>query len=457
MSLITENLSREYCPIPLSQEKAKKMLPYIAACNASYKNDEKWILPFGLSFFHPNGANFNLNALPGKIEAREVCFFDKDSLLKVSICMNEKVAIYVLAGAFGAADCETQIEEERNTFRRIQTHTRESQIEGKIPLSYLQLIGLIKIVTQHPSLKEKKITVVGVSSGGSMAQYVGLKKTLRTICFNPYPIGQGLQNKVGQKKLNVAHHYLFCISAKNDYCSDAMERGLNKNDKIKYLQEHSAKNFGLKYLIPAAYEEEDKIHAFLTGSLMKYLNYDVRTLTSQLKPEDLKFGIEELSGEKEISKEIVSLLQHPRQSNSYFLGFERNYSCQSSLAIFAQSTSEGDFSRQQLAFFFLDPEDKRIICKCVWKNEEGSPESKIYTWEKYGIFEDPSHLMDAIQQDIFEKLNSLSQDQKNQVYEQFYYLCGWPETEDYSWGEHNCTRKELLPQLADALSHVLSA
>src|SRR5277367_3923076 len=91
--------TKDYCPIPLSSVKAKEMLPYVAACNASFKNDESWILPFELHFYHPDQAGLNLSGIRGQIEARKVSFFDKDTVVKVDICTNEKIAIIVLGTA----------------------------------------------------------------------------------------------------------------------------------------------------------------------------------------------------------------------------------------------------------------------------------------------------------------------------------------------------------------------
>src|SRR5690349_7441274 len=237
------NYSQNYCPINLSKENAKKILPYIAACNAAYKNDENWILPFRISFLHPTELNLNLPPALGKIEARETSFFDKNTLLKVSICFNERICICVLGGAFGSGDIETNDPQERNLFRTTQILTRDSQAAGEIPLTYLQLNVFTNFLLSQPSLKNKKVILAGHSSGGSMAQYIALKNNLPAICFNPYPIGQGLQADVGKEKIETASYHISCVSVQGDFCSDALDRSWSEHPKTKSLQQYSAKNF----------------------------------------------------------------------------------------------------------------------------------------------------------------------------------------------------------------------
>jgi hypothetical protein len=431
-----------YCPIPLSINKAKEMLPYVAACNASFKNDESWVLPFDLSFYHPDQANLDLNGLPGQIEMRRDSFFDKSTVLKVSICTNEKIALIVLGNAFGSGDIEAGTEKEKTEFRNQQAMTRDSQIAGDVvPLLYDQANALIHRIVVHPSLKNKKITLVGQSSGCSMAQYIGLKNGMRTICFNPYPMGQALQRDIGNEKIGTASNYVTCVSATNDYCSDLMEKYPSDAEKIRFLQTHSAKNFGRKYTVPSAFQEEMKTHALVMGTLMNYLHYDMRALTSQLHEEDKIFCTKALNDDEKVSKVADRI-------------FAR-YSCQSPLAMLAQAAIEGDTVRQKAVIGLLALEDKKLICELVWKNA-GLPLIDDIQWMENYALDHPDLLKTAIRQAILTMLSRFPEAQKKQVYVQVYNLACQPQTEDKHWGEHNALNTEFLPQLADALFNVLS-
>lgn len=457
MSIILFNnthYSQNYCPIPLSKKNTKKMLPYIAACNASYKNDESWIRPFQLSFLCPNDLNLNLASLPGAIEARATSFFDKNTLLKVSICqsaINEQAHLYVLGGAFGSGDVEASNDQEKENFRNVQILTRDSQLVGKIPPTYVQLNDFMNILLSHPSLKNKRVTLIGHSSGGSMAQYVSLKNDLHAICFNPYPLGQGLQQDIGQR-IETAPYHISCISIAGDFCSDALDRGLSRHPRTKLLQENSAKNFGMKYLVPSAFSgDENKTHGLVLASFLKYLNYDERTLPSQLKLKDLEFCSEALNQQDESSDLIP--IESLRAYKNHLEQVQENYVCQSRLAALAQAINQKNLPLRKLAFEFLNQDEKRIICQYIYENA-GSPSTDDLQWGEHHAFDYPFYLETAVCRFLFTKLAKLSQGLKNQVYEQLYYLAGWPQTQDLQWGEHHATEQKYFPHLADALFYV---
>lgn len=296
-----------YNPIPLSFDQVKKILPYIASCNASFKNEEKWVKPFGLYLYHPNTANINLDKIDGKIEMRQDCFFDQTTALKVSICTNEKIAIIVLGNAFGSGDIEASNEEEKETFRKIQISTRDNQviIRDFVPPIFKQTNCLINEILVHNSLKGKKIILVGHSSGATMAQFIGLKNGIETVCFNPFPIGHGLQREIGAENIELNSHKIQCISIINDFCSDLMEKIESSNERTRNLQLNFAKNFGNKYTVPSAYEGENDTHGYVLGSLMHYLGFSKRDTTSQLSKDILKECMESLKNYSDNNENIL--------------------------------------------------------------------------------------------------------------------------------------------------------
>ena len=100
----------------------------------------------------------------------------------------------------------------------------------------------------------------------------------------------------------------------------------------------------------------------------------------------------------------------------------------------------------------LSVEDKKNIFFNVWILG-GKLSDDGYTWGEKNVFDNVGRFLQAVRTTLQNRLDNLTQEQKNAVYRIIYELEGRPVSADLQWGEHHAT--DNLPLLADALALVL--
>src|SRR6267154_157965 len=167
----------------------------------------------------------------------------------------------------------------------------------------------------------------------------------------------------------------------------------------------------------------------------------------------------------EIFLKFPNLIEHFSYSNGVFLrsstylssSEELKYRCESSLALLWQSIFKKDSSIEEMKLIVtggLTPEDRNLIYKMVWEIG-GRIINSDPQWGEHHAFDSGKMFRFALAVGgaILTKLESLSQEQKNQVYGHIYELAGRPETAHPQWGER-CATTAPLARLADALARI---
>jgi len=293
----------------LIQTDMQPHLCYIAQSGYAHKSlSEKLITPFGYQPVDPETMGVDLSDFSDKIEIldglvedrttdqsikTEKCFVDRNIGLKILVAANEELKEIVLAfGDLGSLVIE--LKEKSNAVWQRQFKGVVSNLVGMDPALYQQADALamriIKSILQNSKYKDYSIILTGQSLGGSLAQFVGLRNEITTMCYNAVPLGRGLQHLIGDEKLKKADAYITHVSVESDYVSDTKGIGV-VDGALSYFGIRTPGNFGERESIPTAYSELQKTHSFVLGSAMKYLELDEKTLPQDLEktnPELLK-------------------------------------------------------------------------------------------------------------------------------------------------------------------------
>ncbi len=137
-------------------------------------------------------------------------------------------------------------------------------------------------------------------------------------------------------------------------------------------------------------------------------------------------------------QEIVNFLSRINALN--------HYKCLSNLSQFIQFISQSDDPKLELIqaeFSKLETEDKNLIHEIIYQSW-GVTFSRL-DWKELNAF----RLYRSVQIAIQKKFESLTQDEKNEVYGRIYDLAGRPVTADWQWGEHHAFENVL--RLIDAM------
>lgn len=291
----------------LNQKEVQAHLCYIAQSSYAHKSlSDKLITPFGYQPVDPGSIGLNLKDFRGEIaildglivdgsdkaSRTEKCFVDQDMGLKIAIAVNEDLRELILAfGDLGSLSIESK---ENSTVWWRQFKGVVSNLSGIQAALYQQAetlaMRIIKAVLQIEKYKNFNIILTGQSLGGSLAQFVGLRNELTTLCYNAVPLGRGLQHLIGDEKLKKADSYITHMTVESDYVSDMEGIGI-VDGALSYLGVRTPGNFGQRFSIPTAYSKRQQTHSFVLGSTMNYLNLDKKLLPKDLKenhPELLK-------------------------------------------------------------------------------------------------------------------------------------------------------------------------
>ena len=125
-----------------------------------------------------------------------------------------------------------------------------------VPKAYKQAVALAHEMQGVIQSKGGTLKLAGHSLGGGIANYVGLKLGLESVCFNPSPMGKGCLNDLGndlsQEQVNQQTHLII----QGDLVSDSKGMKL-----LHQLRGHSTPLVGKVYEIPADHSEYPDINA----------------------------------------------------------------------------------------------------------------------------------------------------------------------------------------------------
>jgi hypothetical protein len=257
--------------VALKPFEIKGYIKYAAIAATAYKSDTSWITPFNIDLISPKDIDIDVSHI-SCLEKRDVCFFDETTGLKAIVCENEK-NIIIAFGAFGSAFPETGTEK----YNKVADYLKKTIVHniyfGSKP-KYFDDADLLfkKLCSYFGEKSTKPIIVCGQCLGGSLAQYVGIKNRVSTICLNSIPIGSGVQKAIN-KNIHYANKIVTQVSVDFD----------------PVISSSSAKNLGEHFVLPSAYETSKESHRYLMGSIMNYLGYDKKTHTKELVKEDLVY------------------------------------------------------------------------------------------------------------------------------------------------------------------------
>ncbi len=271
----------------LSPHEAKNFLPHCFASLTCWMQNENVVNRFGLKFFEPGKNALDLSGVPGKIEAKERCFFDEQTGLTAVILQSQDDKVFLCFGGVRSGDT-IQAMDPAMRFK-VLWRQRISAVKNLFGFKvgiYQQADALYQTLKQKKEFAGKKVILTGQSLGGSIASYVSAKNHVPSVCFNSIALGVRQQREIGEKNLLNAHEYVTHISAKGDFFNNYPL--FNPADSVlRAIGICTPRNFGQKYQIPSAFEGLKKTHYFILGSMMHHLGYDPRAGSDALKEDDL--------------------------------------------------------------------------------------------------------------------------------------------------------------------------
>jgi hypothetical protein len=262
----------------LSIKEAKNLLPVLLAALDS-NSPEKYLHPLGLSFIKPK----DLNIQDPELLTFDTCFLNPSTGAKITLVEKNSSEILVVFGAKHSAkrlfpdDISWQ-----KKVKKKQDIAIAQNLLGLKPATHTKTLSQVKQLLSHPFFNGKKITLTGCCFGGSLAQYLGLKLQLETVCFNSLQLGPGLQKDLGDQALAKADHYVTNISVKTDFLNDNPIYNF-ANRVLSFIGIKTPGNFGKQYYIP--YQGPKSSHTFIRGSMMQHLGLHGKTFPSDL-PKD---------------------------------------------------------------------------------------------------------------------------------------------------------------------------
>lgn len=137
-----------------------------------------------------------------------------------------------------------------NNLDKQWTTNIDNVMSDKVPASFTQALQLTAEILQAVSAVQGHLTLVGHSLGGGIANYVGLKLGMESVCFNPAGMGKAcladLANAITPERVNQQTHLVI----EDDLVSDGRA--------MKWLQQvrgHTLPMVGKVYLIPREHPE----------------------------------------------------------------------------------------------------------------------------------------------------------------------------------------------------------
>jgi len=156
----------------ISRDKLCNALRYAAACNMAHSKYTPWMEPFGFTRIAPKDLNLDRTKLPNSLIAKDDCFFDKKTGLKVDLMKNNTTnEVIVTYGAFTSTNSELNYWHQKKIMLLHQGLSVISTFFGTNSQLFDRALLLQNAIAK--AMPDKKITITGHSQGGALAQYVG--------------------------------------------------------------------------------------------------------------------------------------------------------------------------------------------------------------------------------------------------------------------------------------------
>lgn len=257
----------------LTQDEARDYLKYSAAAVSSFENDGKWLRGLNLTIHSFDQDKLDLSVVSKDLQIKSNSIVNVKNGLKIVLIENDNEIICTFGAKHSLAH-EVEEGEERERVLSVQNKSILNNLIGLNPRIYDEALEVFEHLENLGVFKGKKVTLTGQCFGSSIASYVALQKDCEAVGFNSMPLGAGIQQKLGDKVKN-ADRLITHISAEGDYVSDFI--GFEILDRaLSFIGIRTPGNFGKRFTIPSAYSNFSETHAYIMGSLMKYLGYSVR-------------------------------------------------------------------------------------------------------------------------------------------------------------------------------------
>jgi hypothetical protein len=270
----------------LTQDQTKEMLRYASYGLLPFRYEEdKWAQPYGARIINPTTLNVDVKKLPGKVQATDKTFIDKETLFKAVIVEDD----HELVVAFGSMHSHWHDFSDSSLAKK-QYHNQLGSVftsfAGYLPPYYEQADALVEQLKKVAETKNKRFVVTGQSLAGSLASYVSLKQGVRGVCINAVQLGAGVQQSIGDAKLAKADQYLIHVTIDNEILSALP--GLSIVDYgLSGLGVRTPGNFGRRFTIPSAFKSWRASHDYPIQSMMQYIGYNKEDKASNLKHIDI--------------------------------------------------------------------------------------------------------------------------------------------------------------------------
>ncbi len=252
-----------YNTIPKNELLRKMDLVYSTA--ASYHSTKDSMEDLGYNIISPS----SINVKDKQLEKKETCFFDPLSGLKVSIFENNN-SIIVALGTLNSHKSELS---DPKHIKDLYVQMRSSGVTNLLgfkPKIYSQVDEFFSTLILDPHLKGKEITLTGHCFGGSLASYVALKHGKKAFCINSLPLGAGLQQDIGKKRLKTAPEHITQVSIQNDWLTDSYIAKIF-DIFLSSIFIKTPGRFGKKTFIPSAFKDSKNSHNRIVSSCKSHL------------------------------------------------------------------------------------------------------------------------------------------------------------------------------------------
>ena len=257
-------------PFPVADYSPDELISFAVLATCVHKWSAKWetaVAKVGMKLVP------GLEGLEG-LRCTERCTYHPDTGLKVLCFESLDASTRVLT--FGAVNAIHEIigkEQSPNLWNSVVYN-----LVGGIPLVYEQAAQFVQHYRkQHQNTK--RLVLVGHSLGGSLASYAGMMTNVHVVAFNSLPLGAGIQQQLGARRLEDAGRWVTHVCVENDFFA---ENALaNKVDEVlSHMDIRTPGNWGRRVLIPAAkaYSSRREIHNYFLSSLLEFYGLPHRLL-----------------------------------------------------------------------------------------------------------------------------------------------------------------------------------
>lgn len=246
----------------LTQEETKKHLVYASLAAAIHKNNSRWMEPFGYTPMQVGTFNTDL-------EKSGSVLFNRTTGLKITLYeKGDEVLI-----AFGALNSQASqfSDNERKKCSLLGNKMKLAAISNLLagrPALYTNADYHMIELLKDPALQNKKITLCGQCLGGSIASYVALRQHIPAVCLNTFPLGAGLQQKIGTENLQNADKLVTHISSRGDFFSDLPVVVKALDATVNFLGIRTPGNFGKRMRVDSIYTSPSKNHSNILGAMI---------------------------------------------------------------------------------------------------------------------------------------------------------------------------------------------